>query len=166
MKAIEYRVVHVLVIMVFVSVLICGCEGMWVKANRDFLERDMRMLLDEKCYVRPTQIDCRMLGTSRDAIATFALTGEQAAAVIKGLALKEAIEGSEEEAFLEKVLSSSHHKDLEELRGFLNEGVKRYCSRRRAKELILGNGVSFEYFVLYFDPATEHACILLSYAYG
>jgi hypothetical protein len=143
-----------------------GCESMWNRANKGFLERDLRMLLDEKCRVRIAEVDCRMLGTTRNAVGVFEASQEQINAMIKGLKLKEAIAGSEEEAYLEKILSGSSHKNLRELQPFSGEGVQRYCSKRRADELVLGNGISFEYFVLFVDPSMENVCVLISYAYG
>jgi hypothetical protein len=124
------------------------------------------MLLDEKCRVRTGEINCRMLGTTRNAVAVFEASQEQIDAIIKGLKLKEALAGSEEEEYLEKILSSSSHKNLRELQSYSGEAVKRYCSKRRPDELVLGNDVSFEYFVLFVDPSMDSVCVLISYAYG
>ena len=165
MRTNGWKIAQLFSIVVLASTLLSGCESMWVRANKGFLERDLRMLI-EKSKVRITTLDCRMLGTTRGAVGVFSATSEQVDVIVKGLALKEAIEGSEEEAFLEKILSSVHHRDLKELRSFSGDGVKRYCSKKRAEELVLGNGVSFEYFVLYFDPSTDSVCVLLAYAYG
>lgn len=143
-----------------------GCESMWVRANRGFLERDLRMLVDEKCRVRMQELDCRMLGTTRKAVAVFEVSEEQIGAIIAGLGLREALDGSEAGAYLEDILSSPSHEHLTELTPFSREGVKRYCSKRRGSELVLGNGIAFEYFALFADPSSGTVCVLLSYAYG
>ncbi len=139
---------------------------MWVRSNRGFLERDLRMLLDEQCQVRVGKIECRMLGVTRNAVAVFEVKEEQIDAIIERLALREALEGTEEEALLGDILNSEEHKDIDELRAFSGSGGKWYCSERRAKTLVLGNGISFEYFIFLVAPQTRKVCVLLSYAYG
>lgn len=149
----------------FIIFITAGCDIPWNAANRKTLEKDFSALVGN-CGVEITEVKCHMLGSTRDAVCVFKATREQIDDIKKGLKLKAVVAGSEEQRFAEQIEDSSSHKSFQEFKSSSGQSLERYFSKRRAKELILKKGTSFEYFLLYYDPSSGRACVLLSYAYG
>lgn len=112
-----------------------------------------------------TPTRCRMLGTTRDGALEFTASHGQIDSLVRGLNLKPVEPGSEEEASLKRIESSSPYpwpaKDAP-----AEAALERYTSARRPKELVLKNGTAFEYLILIFNPSSGRALARLSYAYG
>ena len=123
------------------------------------MERDFKSLA-QSCGVRVTLTRCQMLGTTRDGACEFTASRGQIDSLVRSLNLKPVEPGSEEEASLKRIESSSPYS------WSAKAALERYFSARRPKELVLKNGSAFEYLILIYNPNSGRALARLSYAYG
>jgi hypothetical protein len=144
--------------------LTTGCDVLWNAANRGSLERDFKSLA-QSCGVRVTLTRCRMLGTTRDGACEFTTSRGQIDSLVRGLNLKPVEPGSEEEASLKRIESSSPYS-WSAAAGSDPSSLVHFASGRRPRELVLKNGAAFEYLILFYDPGSGRALARLSYAYG
>ena len=149
---------------ILLLVLTAGCDALWNAANRGSLERGFKALAGA-CGVTPTVTRCRMIGTTRDAAIEFTATPDEVDSLVRGLNLKPVEPGSEEEASLKRIESSSPYS-WSAVAGSDPSSLVRYASGRRPRELVLKNGTAFEYLILIYDPSSGRALARLSYAYG
>ena len=143
---------------------LAGCDVLWNAANRGGLDRDFKALASS-CGVKVTLTKCQMLGATRDAACEFTATREEIDSLVRGLSLKPVEPGSEAEALVKYIESSSSYS-WSGASGTDPSGLVRYASGRRPRELVLKNGTAFEYLILYYHPASGRALARLSYAYG
>ncbi|MEB3319383.1 MAG: hypothetical protein VKI63_00390, partial [Cyanobium sp.] len=108
----------------------------------------------------PAQLDCRMLGDTRDGECSLSLPPSAAGALSRHLKL-EAIPAD---------ASTSSLSLLVQLKGpgcagALSNPLERHGIEGRPDSLRLPKG-AFEFLVLSFDPRSQRACLQVSYAYG
>lgn len=120
----------------------------------------MRALL-RVAGVKPAQLDCRMLGDTRDGECSLSLPPSAAGALIRGLKL---------EAIPADAAATSSLSLLVQLKGpgcaaALSNPSERHGIEGRPDSLRLPRG-AFEYLLLSFDPRSQRACLQVSYAYG
>ena len=139
-----------------------GCEPLWNAANRAGLESDVRDLL-KKAKVVPQRLDCRMVGSTRDASCSLRLSQAEAAAVIQALALGRINSSS-------GALSSPAHPSAVAgpscVVGASAPLAAFGSTDRRPNALRLDGGSAFEYLLLTYKQSTGQACLQLSHSYG
>ncbi|MFM7361524.1 MAG: hypothetical protein ACKO8I_07165 [Cyanobacteriota bacterium] len=143
------------------SLLLIGCAALWNPAQRGGLDADVHQLLSA-AGVTPAQLDCRMLGATRDGECTLRLPPSAAGALIRGLRL---------EAIPADAAATSSLSLLVRLKGpgcaaALSGPIERHGSADRPALLRLAGGSAFEYLLLSFDSRSQQACLQVSYAYG
>ena len=141
------------------GLLLSGCAVLRNPVQREGLDADARALL-RGAGVTPAQLDCRMLGDTRDGECSLSLPPSAAGALSRHLK-HEAIPAD---------ASSSSLSLLVQLKGpgcagALSNPLERHGIEGRPDSLRLPKG-AFEFLVLSFDPRSQRACLQVSYAYG
>ncbi len=141
------------------GLLLSGCAVLRNPVQREGLDADVRALL-RGAGVTPAQLDCRMLGDTRDGECSLSLPPSAAGALSRHLKL-EAIPAD---------ASTSSLSLLVQLKGpgcagALCNPLERHGIEGRPDSLRLPKG-AFEFLVLSFDPRSQRACLQVSYAYG
>lgn len=141
------------------GLLLSGCAVLRNPVQREGLDADVRALL-RGAGVTPAQLDCRMLGDTRDGECSLSLPPSAAGALSRHLKL-EAIPAD---------ASTSSLSLLVQLKGpgcagALSNPLERHGIEGRPDSLRLPKG-AFEFLVLSFDPRSQRACLQVSYAYG
>ena len=143
------------------GLLLIGCAALWNPVQRGGLDADVRQLL-RRAGVTPAQLDCRMLGATRDGECSLRLAPSDAGALIRSLKL---------EAIPADAAATSSLSLLVRLKGpgcaaALSGPIERHGIEGRPASLRLMGGSAFEYLLLSVDPRSQRACLQVSYAYG
>jgi hypothetical protein len=138
-----------------------GCEPLWNAANLSDLESDIRALLNPAAVV-PLQMDCRMVGATRDGSCTVSLTRAETDAVIRALVLESVPSSADVPSPLARLFARAGSSCA------LGESMPlaTYGLSGRPKSLRLPSGSAFEYLLLTINTSTGQACIQVSYAFG
>ncbi|WP_216906047.1 hypothetical protein [Synechococcus sp. CCY 0621] len=141
--------------------LLNGCESLWTITNRSGLEADVRELL-KTAAVEPQHLNCRMVGSTRNAACSLRLSSPEAASVIRALAL-EGIQASSESSSPQARLIAHAGPSCVADR---SRPIVTYGRGNRPTSLRLASGTAFEYLLLTINKSTAQACVQVSYSYG
>ena len=135
---------------------LAGCQGMYDAANTKALTSDIGDLLGIAGAMNP-QLDCRILGGTRTGFCTVPIEPLVLRVFVKSLKPRESPAAPEEW----QVEGSCGSVET----WAAGSGARIYVSKRRAPELRLRGGASFEYLLLY-TAADGWSCLQVSYAYS
>lgn len=141
--------------------LLVGCGPLWNAANRSGLEADVRQLLEAAGFV-PQHLDCRMVGSTRDAACSLHMSAAGTASVIGTFALERIDLSSEPPSNLARLVADAGPSCVVAASARLST----YGISGRPDSLRLPSGSAFEYLLLTVDESTGQACVQVSYAYG
>jgi hypothetical protein len=110
----------------------------------------------------PKHLECRMLGSKRDASCTLQMSPSETASVIRALALKTIRSLSEDPSSLARLIADAGPSCVA---GSSSE-LAIFGIAWRPNSLRLPSGSAFEYLLLTINESTCQACIQVSYAYG
>ena len=142
-------------------ILLTGCGPLWNAANRSGLESDVRQLLKTASIV-PQHLECRMLGSKREASCTLQISPSETTSVIRTLALKSIHSLSEAPSSLARLIA---HAGPSCVAGS-SSALAIFGIAGRPNSLRLPSGSAFEYLLLTINESTGQACIQVSYSYG
>lgn len=146
---------------VLASLLLVGCDSLWDAANRPRLEADVRELF-KTAGVVPRHLECRMVGSTRDAFCSFRMSPPESASVIHALGL-ELVQSSPGEASALARLAA-HAGPNCAVSGAAPPAT--FGIEGRPGSLRLPGGSAFEYLLLTLDERTGQACVQVSYSFG
>lgn len=148
-----------------ISIFLMACDGAWNRGNEPGLRADLKDLL-ARAEIAAPDLNCRMIGTTRDAIVSVNLSKEQVAALVKAIGLAEyknplgdarrfPLELSD--AARECPLAAAWEKD---------KGISMLAVMGRPASLRLTSGRNFEYLFFFYREEGGEVCIFVSYSYG
>jgi hypothetical protein len=141
--------------------LLVGCEPLWNAANRSALESDIRAIL-KPAGVVPQQLECRMVGATRDGSCSVSLTRAETASAIRALALESMPSSADVPSPLARLAARAGPSCA----AGEPTSLATYGLSGRPKSLRLPSGSAFEYLLLTINKSTGQACLQVSYAYG
>lgn len=141
--------------------LLVGCGPLWNALNRSGLESDVRDILN-RAAVGPQQLDCRMVGTTRDAPCSLRMTPSEAASVIRTLELERIDSASDGPTPLARVVAHADPSCLAKT----STAAAVFAIAGRTDSLRLPSGSAFDYLLLTINASTGQTCLQVSYAYG
>ncbi len=141
--------------------LFVGCEPLWNAANRSGLESDVRQLLETAAVV-PQHLECRMVGSTRDASCSLRLSSSETASVIHTLALERIHPSPESPSPLARLIARAGPSCV----SGSSASLEAFGIAGRPGSLRLPGGSAFEYLLLTVNPSTGQACVQVSYSYG
>lgn len=141
--------------------LLTGCESLWTVTNRSGLEADVRELL-KTAAVEPQHLDCRMVGTTRNAACSLRLSPPETASVIKTLALEVIQTSSEPSSPQARLIAHAGPSCVADT----SRPIVTYGRGNRPTSLRLASGTAFAYLLLTINKSTAQACVQISYSYG
>lgn len=141
--------------------LLMGCESQWNAVNRSVLETDIRAILKTAAVV-PQQLECRMVGSTRDGSCSVSMTQSETDSVIRALALDSVPSSADVPSPLARLVARAGPSCA------VGEpmSLATYGLSGRPKSLWLPSGSAFEYLLLTIHKSTGQACLQVSYAYG
>jgi hypothetical protein len=141
--------------------LAAGCGSLLIDVNRSSFERDMRQLLKQSAVV-PKQIQCRMVGTTRDGVCSLRLSPLEHEAIIRSLKLEAVTSSSPVDSYLAQLVDQPNNSCVPGNSGDLVT----FAIAERPTQLRLSGGSAFEYLILTVNKSTEEACLRTAYSYG
>jgi hypothetical protein len=150
--------------LVGILLLSCACAPLWNRASQRGLQSDLDNLLgNDKIELE----QCRMIASTRAAACQFNAEED----IISNLAEKLNLNmySPAADAEVDQMVSVwMTDPGCSEMDVFTedNQEFLMYYSARRAPELVVPGGSSFEYLLLFYNPNDGQACVQVSYAYG
>mgnify|MGYP000901144348 CR=1 FL=1 len=141
--------------------LLIGCEPLWSAANRSRLEADVRHIL-KTAAVMPQHLECRMVGTTRNASCSLRMTPTETASVIRTFALASIHSSSESPSPLARLVAHAGPSCV----ASASVPLAAFGIAGRPTSLRLPSGSAFEYLLLTINESTGEACVQVSYSYG
>lgn len=143
------------------GLLLVGCGPLWNAAGRSSVESDVREILKTTAVV-PQHLECRMVGSTRNASCSLRMSPSETASVIRALALESIPSSSETPSLLARLVA---HAGPSCLAG-ASSGSSAFGIAGRPNALRLASGSAFEYLLLTVNESTGQACVQVSYSYG
>jgi len=147
------------VIFISLNLVLASCESLWNAGNRGGLKNDLTELINRKQQAS-VDLTCQMLGTTRTGMCKGVIPFNIVENIVSTLHLLEVTNDQPPDYDYESWISDGPCDPKQ------TSGIRRFKSKRRATELQLQNGSSFEYLILFFEPSSNKTCIQVSYAYG
>jgi hypothetical protein len=144
-----------------VCLLVIGCDPLWNAANRAGLESDMRALL-KTAAVEPQHLQCRMVGSTRNASCSLRMSPSETASVIRTFALESIHTSSDPSSPLAWLIA---HAGPSCVAG-VSAPLATFGLTGRPNALRLPSGAAFEYLLLTINESTGQACVQVSYSSG
>jgi len=153
------RVNRCLILFVFV-VTVCGCRQIWDRGAG--LEASVSKIL-ARVSDENIPLDCTMIQTTRAGTCEGRIYPDIIERLVEQLNLAEVRAGQPRDYEFEVWANAGEDACSQKHPG---SGIKIFKSKRRAPQLRLEDGSSFEYFLLFYNLETNAACIQVSFAYG
>ena len=141
--------------------LLVGCDLLWDAANRSTLTSDVRELL-KMAEALPQQLDCHMVGSTRNAACALRLSQSEVASVIRTFAL---VRVDPSPVSPSPFAGLPVHLGPSCVAGS-NAPRVAFGVSGRPMHLRLRSGSAFEYLLLTLDPSTGQTCVQVAYASG
>lgn len=153
-----------------IAVLLAGCDAVFNAINSPGVDAGVRALL-RQAQVEPQGLVCRMVDTTRAAVCSVSLSGPQADAVIRNMALEPVPVSAISDGLVTtdsmRVSLPTRSRDHPPgCAGDRSRALATYRAVGGEQALRYGKDGAFSYFFLTLDRGSGRGCIEVAYSYG